>query len=102
MDFSVKPSELNVGDVFYECQSGYNIKCKVLTRPEFTEELTFGKLRRHWKWFAENACNSEKIAYGFTEGLEHYGPRLYSEPQYMHFKDGTPIFMFVGENSEKA
>jgi hypothetical protein len=91
------PDDLNVGDIFYECQSGYNIKCKVLTRPEWVEQEFAGKTRKYWTWFAENVFSGEKITYGLTEGLEHYGPRLYSEPQYAHFKDGASRFKFIGE-----
>ena len=91
------PEDMNIGDIFYECQSGYNIMCKVLTRPEWTNEDVFGTSSRHWKWLGQNVHNREKIQYGLTEGLEHYGPRLYREPQYAHFIDGSAVFKFVGE-----
>jgi hypothetical protein len=91
------PDVMNIGDIFYECQSGYNIKCKVLTRPEWVLEEYAEKTRKHWTWFAENVFSGEKITYGLTEGLEHYGPRIYSEPQYVHFKDGVCSFKFIGE-----
>ena len=97
---SVKPDDLNEGDIFYECQSGFNIKCEILTRPEWVNEESFGKTRRHWTWFAKNVFSGESIEYGLTEGFEHYGPRLYSEPQYAHFIDGKPVFKYIGESND--
>ena len=93
------PDEMNIGDIFYECQSGYNIKCKVLTRPEWVLQESAEKTRKHWTWFAVNVFTGGNINYGLTEGLEHYGPRIYSEPQYVHYKDGVSSFKFVGETN---
>ena len=90
-------NDVNVGDILYECQSGYNIKFEVMTRPEWTTETTFGKERRHWNFFGKNVYSKEIIQYGLTEGLEHYGPRLYNDPQYAHFSNGSAVFNFVGE-----
>jgi hypothetical protein len=97
MNTKRKPEDMNIGDIFYECQSGINLKCKVLTRPEYTNEVYSGIAKRHWKWVAENVYNGDKINYGLTEGFEHYGPRLYSEPQYVHFIDGECVFKFMGD-----
>ena len=89
----MKPDNLNVGDVFYECQYGINIKVEVITRPKYTLEDN----RRHWVWIGKNVCDGSIINYALTEGLDHYGPRIYSEPQYCHFIDGEIVFKFLGE-----
>ena len=85
----MKPNELNVGDIFYECQSGMNIEAKVVTQPTSENIDISGKERIQWKWLAVNTTTKEEIDYCLTEGLEHYGPRLYSEPQYVYVKDGN-------------
>jgi hypothetical protein len=95
--YKLTPADLNVADIFYECQSGFNIKCKALTRPEWLEEETLGKINRHWTWLAENVFSGEKISYGLTEGFEHYGPRLYWQPQYGRFTNGEYTFEYVGQ-----
>jgi hypothetical protein len=84
----MKPNELNVGDIFYECQSGFNIQAKVTTQPK-SKTITFMEEEKiQWQWTAVNVTTGEEINYCLTEGLEHYGPRLYSEPQYVYVKDG--------------
>jgi len=89
----MKPSELNVGDVFYECQSGLNIKCEVITKP--VEGINLGK--KYWSWVSKNVFTEELIDYGLTEGFEYYGPRIYNEPQYISIVEGQLVFKFVGE-----
>lgn len=70
----MKPIDLNVGDVFYECASGINFKMIVRTKPEFDN----GK----WSWTAIGS-DGNIIDYLITEGFEHYGPKIYSQPQYV-------------------
>ena len=89
-----KPSELNVGDIFYECQSGTNIKAKVTTQPKSKKVTLAGKECVQWEWTALNVTTDVKINYCLTEGFEHYGPRLYNEPQYVYMKGGEFEFKF--------
>jgi len=91
---NMKPSDLKIGDVFYECQSGFNIEARVTSTPESSTDGHEG--RTHWKWTAENTQNDEVINYGLTEGMEHYGPRLYDSPQYCHMVDGNIVFNLIG------
>jgi hypothetical protein len=70
----VKPSNLNVGDVFYECEHGENLQMTVV-EPVSHEN-------GQWKWAAKNE-SGEQFNYLITDGYEHYGPKIYSEPQYI-------------------
>lgn len=87
------PATFKVGDVFYECQSGANIEARVVEAPKMTR-TDDGKTQ--WSWVAENTQNGERIDYLLTEGMTHYGPRLYRSPQYVRFRDGELIFPLVG------
>lgn len=84
---------LKIGDVIYECERGKNIEIRILSAP--VEDVE-SENRRAWEWTAENTQNGQVIAYRLTEGLSHYGPRLYREPQYAHFKSGEMSFPLVG------
>lgn len=85
---------LAMGDVFYECEAGFNIEARVLTAPVEDEKKVDGL--RSWTWEAENTQDGSKINYRLTERLSHYGPRLYRSPQYATFKDGELSFKLVG------
>lgn len=88
-------AKLKIGDIIYECEGGLNIKTRILSVPI---EGNNGELenRRTLKWDAENTENNEPIAYFVTEGYMHYGPRMYTEPQYFHrTKDGI-VPLLVG------
>lgn len=71
------PKNLNVGDVFYE--SAYGIDLKMTVVEPVTHEN--GK----WNWIAENK-DGTRCNYLITDGYEHYGPKLYAEPQYGNVK----------------
>ncbi len=84
MSLSIKELEkLEVDDTLFECQSGYNLMATILTAPvREGDRLT---------WTAESK-DGAVINYLITDGNEHYGPRLYWEPQYCSFKDGEAHF----------
>lgn len=86
-------ASLKVGDVLFECQYGANISARVVIEPVAG---TGYEGRRTLAWKAENTEDGTPIDYGLTEGLEHYGPRIYSEPQYAVFRDGKATFPLVG------
>lgn len=87
------PATFKVGDIFYECQSGANIEARVIEAPK---KLVTGDGQTQWSWAAENTQNGERIDYLMTEGLPHYGPRLYREPQYCRFHNGELVFPLLG------
>lgn len=68
------PSKLNIGDVFYECEAGMNLKMTVV------EEVIHES--GQWRWIAED-IDGTRFDYLITDGYEHYGQKIYSEPQYM-------------------
>jgi len=83
---------LAIGDIIYECEMFANIEVRVLTVP--TCSVFDG--RKQWRWKAENTQNGDQIDYLLTEGLSHYGPRLYRNPQYARIIDGQPVFRLEG------
>lgn len=94
---SIRDSEipgLQVGDIFYECEYGTNIEARITSAPVESFSESLGK--RQWKWTAENTQNGKVIDYLLTEGLSHYGPRLYRQPQYIRFEDGKTTIPLMG------
>lgn len=90
---------LKVGDEFFECESGINIHCRVtsdVTVDDYYDDFS-KENRKQYRWTAVNVYNDEEISYLITEGLEHYGPRLYSSPQYATVKNGNMEFKFYGQ-----
>lgn len=70
------PRDMNVGDVFCEHDSfSGTITAKVTIKP-YTEGKLMG--RPQWRWKATNEANGSEIDYLLTEGMEHYGPRIYT------------------------
>ena len=88
---------LRPGDVFYECESGMNIRARVTTLPLVGDDGYEG--RRVLRWEAENTESGEPISYMLTEGLDHYGPRIYDAPQYARAKGGEWEYPLVGARS---
>jgi hypothetical protein len=84
---------LAVGDIFYECEMFMNVEARVTEAPVPAGEMDG---RQQWRWKAENTQTGQSISYLLTEGLSHYGPRLYRTPQYARVVDGKPVFSLVG------
>lgn len=75
-----------IGDVFYECEAGVNIEARVTSKPIVGEGH---EGRKTLSWEAVNTQNDEPISYFLTDGLGHYGPRIYRQPQYGRIVDGV-------------
>jgi hypothetical protein len=88
---------LKVGDVIYECEAGMNIEARVTEAPT---ETGYVDGRKQWQWKAVNTQCGEEINYLLTEGLSHYGPRLYRNPQYCRFSEGEMTFPLFGAPSQ--
>ncbi|UDF29319.1 UNVERIFIED_ORG: hypothetical protein LHK14_17670 [Roseateles sp. XES5] len=84
---------LAVGDIIYECEMFMNAEVRVTEVPTCTVTDEGWK---QWRWKAENTQDGSIVDYLLTEGLSHYGPRLYREPQYAKIVDGKPVFPLVG------
>lgn len=98
---SIKDNEvplLAVGEVFYECEAGMNIEARVISIP--VEDAGVDGKRR-WSWKAENTQNGSVIDYVLTEGLSHYGPRLYRTPEYGYFRDGEWVAPLFGKDTSR-
>lgn len=94
---SIRDSEIQnfkIGDVFYECEMGMNIEARVTSEPVAT--FSEGLDKRQWTWTAENTQNGKQINYLLTEGMSHYGPRLYRMPQYCRMVNGEMTFPLLG------
>ncbi len=75
--------DIKIGDIHYEFEYGFGIKCEVITQPERIENG--GDVQ--WKWKSRNVNNPEKeINYLVTEGFSHYGPNLYDYEAYTGIK----------------
>ncbi len=92
---SIKPCDLQVGDVYYECESGFNIEATVITpvSTEITKDCIIegDKPRKQWRWTSKDDSGREFNCL-VTEGLEHYCGKLYSRPQYISRVDGVMGF----------
>lgn len=82
---------LQIGDVIYECEYGMNIEVRVTSVPTSSVSTEALGKRTQWHWTAENTQTGQVIDYLLTEGLSHYGPRLYRRPEYMHVAKGGII-----------
>ncbi len=70
---------LEVDDVIYECEYGTNIEVRIVTKPERSDT-------GQWTWVGETKIGDSEVStidYLITEGYAHYGPKLYTEPQYL-------------------
>ena len=67
----IHPSKLNISDVVWEVSQYGSIEIVITTKPEHKDNK--------WVWTAR-AYGGEPIEYLVTDGLEHYGPRVYQRP----------------------
>jgi hypothetical protein len=92
-------ANMHVGEVFYECQSGVNIVAMCITRPVVTSEAD----RRVVQFQARNLVSHDEIGYMVTEGLMHYGPRLYTRPEYVHVVSPSEVeIKYFGERPKRT
>jgi hypothetical protein len=84
-----------VGDVFYECEAGMNIEARCTSAP--VESKMESEDRRQLSWSAENTQTGEAISYLVTDGLMHYGPHIYSQPEYGRIVDGAWVTPLLGQ-----
>lgn len=68
--------DIKIGDIHYEFDYGFGIKCEVLTTPIRNND-------KQWTWLSKNVNTGEEIEYLVTEGFEHYGPKLYNYEAYI-------------------
>jgi hypothetical protein len=85
---------LKIGDTFYECDYGINIKFVVNSIPQVSITNVFGKDRTHISWTSTN-CDGTITNHSITEGMDCYGPRIYTEPQYVTIVDGSPELVVI-------
>ena len=91
-------ANLKIGDVIYECENWFgNLEARVTSEPVETTIEVDDRTRKQWSWSAENTQTGEPINYLITEGLSHYGPRLYRAPQYCRMVNGEMTFPLVGQ-----
>jgi hypothetical protein len=84
----VRLKDVKCGDVVWECEYGNNIK---MTIKEGAIDTGDGI-----KAIGVTSSGVEIPLY-HSHDYEHYGPKLYSSPQYCYMKDGECIFHDSGE-----
>ena len=72
-------NKIQVGDIHYEFDYGMAIVSEVISKPVRNES-------GYWTWKSKNVYTGEKIKYGVTEGLSHYGVNLYDHEAYVGCK----------------
>jgi hypothetical protein len=82
-----------VGKIYYECEMGLNIEARVASVPVLGKDRDG---RRQASWTAVNTQNNQPIISMTIEGLMHYGPRMYSSPQFFTMVDGKCVFPLLG------
>lgn len=75
----IHPKNLKDGDVFYECEYGMSYQYKVVGDVQITMYEDTNTERHQWQWKGVSPDGRE-VDFLVTEGFEHYGPKLYSEP----------------------
>lgn len=88
----INVNDLKDGTIFYECRSGYNAKYILVDDVVINEVEIHDKQHKQYKWKALHEKSNTVTDFLITEGFEHYGPRLYTSPQYCSFKDGEMQF----------
>lgn len=62
--------DIQIGDIHYEFEYNFGIKCQVLSKPIRDEEGL-------WRWQSKNLKTGKIIDYAVHEEYSHYGPNLY-------------------------
>ncbi len=75
-------NELKIGDTLYEYGYGLELITKVITTPISTDIEINNKLYKQWSWKSMVQNSNAIVDYVITEGMEHYGPKLYDYPAY--------------------
>lgn len=82
---SIDHTQFKVGDVFYE---GKHDAPFTVTKDTETSVCKIDGIDRiQWRWKA--SCPTwpdREVDYLITEGLEHYGPKIYSRPMYVNWR----------------
>lgn len=68
-------NKIKVGDIHYEFEYGYGIKCEVITLPTNDGD-------GYWTWKSRNVNTGKEINYGVRENMSHYAPNLYDYEAY--------------------
>lgn len=71
------PRDLKLGDVFYECEQGLNLKVTVSEAPICELEDGYEK----WSWKATR-INGSTVDYFWHSKHTAYAPKIYSQPEY--------------------
>lgn len=71
---NVHPRDIHKGDILWESGQYGSIQFEVINDPTHVDG--------RWEWKARTWHGTED--YLITDGYEHYGPRIYRQPVYMH------------------
>lgn len=76
------PKDLTLGTIFYEYAYGISVAYEVTEEVKTSSYYDLARTREQWIWKAKDVETGEEIEFLVTEGLEHYGPKIYKEPSY--------------------
>lgn len=77
--YRIDPWSLNEGDIFHECGYGLNFEYVAANIVKTDETVRWQGLGR------DNKITDFLV----TKGFEHYGPKIYSSPQYVRINNGN-------------
>lgn len=89
----LEPTDLTVGQTYYECASGINLEAEVISPVEVSSFVDGDRERKQYRWKAKRRDGTEFDCL-ITEGFEHYGPRIYLEPQYVSINRETKEIIY--------
>lgn len=81
------PRELIKGNIYYECQSGFNIRFELVDEVK----LNIKEDEKIYTWKGK-AFDGTLIDYMHNDSYRAYTPRIYNTPQYMSIIDGVCYF----------
>ena len=78
-------TSLKNNDVFFECECGMNSEYRV------TENIKFNDARDAISWKGVNTNTNEIVEFMIREDYQHYGPKIYKEPQYVSMNENDEL-----------
>lgn len=78
----MKAKDIKKGLIYYECSSGINMELLAITNVSEVDVDINERIRKQWRWKSISK-DFNIIDCCTTEGLEHYGPKIYDSPQYV-------------------
>ena len=79
----LKIQDIREGDIFYESSQAVTAKFLASQDPHSDEIDIQGRVHTRWHLKALHEVSNTIQHFTVTEGFEHYGPSLYTQPAYV-------------------